>query len=462
MNLEKEMENIILVVVAVIAIALLMHFIGVGYTGFAVYGNELFFDNNSDYTSVNINFSDSEIKLVSSLTIENITKEEYYNYYIYDANYNNKDITNLVKILDGNYTSMYHGKLEFELENNKQFINNQTVSLYIINGSGFVYLCKSNGLCSYNGTNFIGGFQYDGKEGFYNITIINQPAEKKKLYLVGNIKLDYIYMIEKNTTTEIRETITYPSKGYIETRNITINDLNDFNYFFANYNRDINFYFLENETWKEITNGNITILENTKLKVVFISDTNETPILYNFTLLYNLNCYENWTCSKWSECTNGNETRMCNDNNLCGTKINKPELTEYCNISTGNETNTTLPENQTNVTTPAVSSGGSFGGGGGSRITPVETRTLEQPVQKEIVTENNNVQNKRILENKIDLCNNGIKDPGEKGIDCGGLCKKCNSIIAILPYTNYLLFIILVMVIVTLLDKGRKNENSNS
>ena len=59
-----------------------------------------------------------------------------------------------------------------------------------------------------------------------------------------------------------------------------------------------------------------------------------------------------------------------------------------------------------------------------------------------------------MLENKVDLCRNGIKDQGEKGIDCGGLCKKCNSIITILLYTNYTLFILLVMAILILLDKG--------
>ena len=60
------------------------------------------------------------------------------------------------------------------------------------------------------------------------------------------------------------------------------------------------------------------------------------------------------------------------------------------------------------------------------------------------------------------MCNNEVKDLNEDGIDCGGSCKKCMSVTAILPYTNYLLFVMLVLVIITLLDKGKPDENSDS
>ncbi|MDD5649847.1 MAG: hypothetical protein PHF86_05410 [Candidatus Nanoarchaeia archaeon] len=106
-------------------------------------------------------------------------------------------------------------------------------------------------------------------------------------------------------------------------------------------------------------------------------------------------------------------------------------------------------------TTPSGSGGSSGGSSSGSGKTPkpIETRVLEKS------TEINSVKTEdttRILEKKIDLCNNGKKDSDETGIDCGGSCKKCISILTILPYSNYMLFILLLLVIMTLLKKVRK------
>ncbi|MBU0929891.1 MAG: hypothetical protein KJ623_02370 [Nanoarchaeota archaeon] len=439
MKSKKEIENIFFVTIAVIAIAVLISLIGTSYTGLIIYNNELNLDNNSNYTSENMNFSNSEIKLSYYIITENVTNEENYNYYLDEARYDNDDVTELVKENDDEFLIMNkNDKLKFKLED-KKFINNQTVALHILNGSEYVYLCKSNGYCVINGTNFIGGISADN-EGFYNITIIGLEDEKKNLYLIANnISLDYIYMIEKNITSYLTEKIKYYENGYIEA-NLSINELDNFNYISANYilnNQSIKFYYINNDSWQEFFLGNIS-LSNSKIKITFNSDALATPIIYNITLSYNLICYENWTCSEWSNCTNENKTRACEDANACGTLIEKPNEIENCN-----ETNP-APE------IPSSSSGsGSSGGGGGRKITPEETRVLEQATQVPVKTS----EETRILEKKVDLCTNGVQDNGETGIDCGGSCKKCASIITLLPYTNYLLFILLLLVIITLLNK---------
>jgi len=457
MNLEKELGNIFLAVAAVIGIAVLIYFIGAEYTGFAAYGNELFFDNNSNYASYDINFSDSEMKLISYTSMENITTEQNYNYYIDEAEYDDEDVDELVKEYDALFLAMDQDgeRLEFELDD-KKFINNQTIALHIINGSeSDIYLCRSNGACEYNGTNFIGGGYYSNP-GFYNITIVNLEYEKKKIYLKSDedIDIDYIYMIERNISEELTEEAYFKEQGSIETENISI--FGDFNYFDANFelnNQTIEFYYRENETWNSLNAGNITFNPE-KLKIVLKSDKANTPVLNNFSLSYTMPCEENWTCTSWTGCINDTKTRICNDDNLCGTEINKPEETELCN-ETINQTNSTeIP--------PAASGGGGGGGGGGGSSSGAapkqEARTLEQKI-KETPKEQ---ETERVLEQPEDMCNNEVKDLNEDGIDCGGSCKKCMSVTAILPYTNYLLFVMLVLVIITLLDKGKPDENSDS
>lgn len=111
-----------------------------------------------------------------------------------------------------------------------------------------------------------------------------------------------------------------------------------------------------------------------------------------------------------------------------------------------------------NILIPATPSSPSSGGGGSSGGSntkrteqSTETRTLERsaittPVEKET----------RALEQAVDHCINNVKDFDETKIDCGGSCKKCVSILTILPYSNYMLFILLLLVIMTLLKKGRE------
>jgi len=443
MKAEKEIENIFLVVIAIISLAILIYFIGGSYTGLSIYEQDLLFNNNSDYSYENINFSDSEIKLLAYSTVENITIEDNSLFYIESAKYDKEDVEELIQYYDDNYLVMdKNNKLRLELDD-KKFLNDQILVLHTLNGSiGNIFLCESSGVCNFNGTNYIGGVYYNGDDNIYNITIMGLSEEKHYVYLsTNNLTLDYVYLIEKNTTASYLEKSIYPENGYIETNEININELKNFNYFDADFlsnDQLIEFYYFDNN-WSNLNIGNFSFNNDTKLKIIFKSNTTQTPILYNLTLSYEINCYENWLCSNWTECINGTKARICNDTSSCGTTLEKPSETEFCNE--------TIPYN------PPASSGGGGGGsssGGGRKITPETTRVLEQAEQTPLETKNKEI---RTLEKKIDLCENGIKDSGETKIDCGGSCKKCNSILAILPYTNYIIFILLLAGIITLLYK---------
>ena len=118
MKVEKEIENIFLVVVAVISIAILIYFIGENYTGFSIYEQNLLFNNNSNYSYENINFSDSEIKLLSYSITEDVTIENDYLFYIENARYHNDDVEELIVHYDDLYLIMTKNnklRLEFDL-----------------------------------------------------------------------------------------------------------------------------------------------------------------------------------------------------------------------------------------------------------------------------------------------------------------------------------------------------------
>jgi len=43
-------------------------------------------------------------------------------------------------------------------------------------------------------------------------------------------------------------------------------------------------------------------------------------------------CVENWTCNHWSTCENGMQNRVCADTHACGTDVNKPIITQTCEM----------------------------------------------------------------------------------------------------------------------------------
>jgi len=93
------------------------------------------------------------------------------------------------------------------------------------------------------------------------------------------------------------------------------------------------------------------------------------------------NCDENWQCGAWSTCSPGDQrTRTCTDLNQCNTTSNKPPTAESCTYTPP------LVEPQLEAPTALIDGGGN-----------------------------------------LSLCDNGIQDNDEAGIDCGGPCPPCAS-----------------------------------
>jgi hypothetical protein len=44
-------------------------------------------------------------------------------------------------------------------------------------------------------------------------------------------------------------------------------------------------------------------------------------------------CEEDWTCTEWSECVDGQQSRSCTDQNACGTEESKPPESQACETS---------------------------------------------------------------------------------------------------------------------------------
>ena len=479
MNLEKEMENILLVVVAVIAIAFLINVIGSSYTGYSIYnytGNETSYEIIShenydkiltsykgviDYDIINNGNGESEFswKSENGLIIicdsdeENCSKElnESNIYYWYLSR-------NFSEIKDSGEKSVIEWINE-ESKTKKEFwvsfedtpikksdSDFNDIFFEIQKKMDSIMIKLEHQQSGYkNPTNLL--FRFDSQLWFVKYKI------SKHLYLGGNKWNDSDEEILE-WTGDLDYKIVYDDSKegqWIEFEFADIIDSGD---------EDNDTIINEDDNCIDLFNPDQNDSDEDSFgdmcdNCPFVS--NEDQLDSNNNSIGNIcepSCNENWTCSEWSECIDGNKTRICNDTSLCGTEMNKPDLTEYCNISIGNETNTTLPENQTNVTAPAAPSS-SGGGGGGSSKPKEETRTLEQA--KEITIP----ETTRILEKKEDLCTNRIKDPDEKEIDCGGSCPDCVSIKTVLPYTNYMLFVLMVMVILTLLDKGRAGMIEN-
>jgi hypothetical protein len=173
-------------------------------------------------------------------------------------------------------------------------------------------------------------------------------------------------------------------------------------------------------------------------------------------------CAENWKCS-WSECKNGNSTPTCSDTNNCGTYFSVPRPVKCREECTPNIECTDWGECHANYSVNNLREL--------NAITGIKTRicsdkmgcmndkieqescsVLESVYSKEVLicgvryleiyTSRNNELVARIKNDQkdglpeiglsfdssqidCDSCSNSLKDAGELGIDCGGICKPC-------------------------------------
>lgn len=130
-------------------------------------------------------------------------------------------------------------------------------------------------------------------------------------------------------------------------------------------------------------------------------------------------CIPSWDCDEWSVCSEGSQTRRCYDLNSCGVDDGKPIEYRTCTIAT-------------------TSGGGGGGGEGAASSTSsfcIESWSCDDwaacdsdGFRRRTCVDKNNCSSYNFKPIEIETCvykgscSDGIMNPQEEGIDCGGVC----------------------------------------
>jgi len=249
---------------------------------------------------------------------------------IVKALYKPSDKTSKVQDLDDNKFEVNKAKL-FNLIFDNQINNDDIVSIYAKSGSASeIYLCGYGEECTSPG---YGSVNYDGEEGWYNITVNGLAAATDSFNLdPDKVKIDYIKAIHTKYEQHNSSNTTYATSAEIETEDLEIENLLSFNIFSKNEllnSQSITYQYSTDSggSWNEIPeDGNLSEINasNSKIRIkaVLNSDEITTPILYDMAVSYFTQiivCTENWEAA-YSDClTNDTKLKTYTDSNNCGT-----------------------------------------------------------------------------------------------------------------------------------------------
>lgn len=322
-------------------------------TGLAVYKGEYeeqsqvhqwIFSNFTDYfyNLTLLNLSTREVRLIPQITYYNWTTELRTPVVITSAllhtSGNKLNKTLEIQAIDGEHVNLNKNNsnlLDLALAN--ALNNGDMLSLYLLQGNNIhtsVYLCDNGTVCNAPGYGLV---EFNGEAGWYNITISNLSSPKTIFALdpPNHIKIDYvkaiaIEFVEHNVTNS-----TYPSSAGIETTDLNINNLQNFNSFSRQEilnNQHINYSFSLNSgvSWQNISESGRLSSVNTssgkiRIKAILNSDGASTPILNEMNLTYTVKiCAEDWAVH-YGECLiNNSKLKYYLDENNCGTTNNFP------------------------------------------------------------------------------------------------------------------------------------------
>ena len=306
--MKTEKKNIILIIGFIYILISLLYIFGVSYTGYVVFEENymsLDFSNSSEYIYDNntIEFSNS-ISLIPSVEITTITEETLKNSYVILAYKDEHDITSKIIALDNNTVNIEKDQNEniFNVFFDKNLTDNDIVRFYIYRvgevTADKIFLCDINQTCLPPGY----GEVDINDEGWYNITITNLNKETNSFNVdPEKIRFDYVDALYKEISSYNLTNITYPDIGLVETENIFIDGtLGNFIPNATLNNQTINYYYStdDGQNWN-IISDNLNNINNTiiKLKIELISDTKQTPILYDIKVdfIQNINNSTNTT-----------------------------------------------------------------------------------------------------------------------------------------------------------------------
>ena len=259
------------------------------------------------------------------------------------ALYDSSDKTDKIILLDNNrFTANKNNIFNFIFDNKIQ--NNDKISLYIKDGSDSIseiFLCSIGDECSSPG---YGKVNYDGEEGWYNITVSGLDEPVIGFNIDPDIIIDYIYAYRFINNSYNLINITYPLSADISTKDLTAAD-NKWDLLTKDENlnnKQINYYYSidSGNSWNLINDFNLSnISSNTiRLKSELVSDSTATPILNSLSLKYIISvaCQEDWQCADWEPliCPRSEvQTRICLDLNECGSEDYKPNITRNCTFN---------------------------------------------------------------------------------------------------------------------------------
>ena len=171
----------------------------IGYVTYEIteYEKEWDFTTNEyTYDDSLINLSNG-VRLIPNIEIIRVEDYSYENYYVTKALYDPKDKTNKVNALDGEKHDVDKNKI-FDVIFEEKLDNGDIIYLYMNSSDADeIFLCDLGTECNSPG---YGNINYEGNEGWYNITIsnLNEPVIGFNIDPANKIKFNYIYASNGN------------------------------------------------------------------------------------------------------------------------------------------------------------------------------------------------------------------------------------------------------------------------
>ena len=246
------------------------------------------------------------------------------------ALYNPSDKTSKIQNLDNEKFEVTKNKL-FNLIFDNSIDNKDIITLYITGGSASeLYLCDYGAECDSPG---YGSINYDGEEGWYNITVSGLSASKTSFNLdPDHVNIDYIKSIHLDYEEHSSSAVSYASSAEIETEDLEINNLLKFDLFSKNEalnNQTVTYHYSidSGSNWNEIPeDGNLSNIDisngKIRIKAILNSDEITTPTLHDLAVSYSIQtivCTENWEAVYGDCLINNTKLKTYSDSNICNT-----------------------------------------------------------------------------------------------------------------------------------------------
>jgi len=437
--MKKERHHRSLTIILFITILLASTFyLGPALTGFVVWGNASIiwdFEDKNDYTFDEnlINFTENGVELIPTIIINKWNETIEITVNLLSAKRGVIDVTDNLLTIDNKKVNI-NQQQSIDIILNKELNTEDILRLYLqkikskedISNLSIVdeeflqkegkkanlYLCDYEVDCTFPG---YGSVHYDNTQYWNNITLEDLTTSKDRFRIRSThpVLINYLEAIRYQTVEMSSELIQYPSSADIETKDLILENISKLGVFNTNYKlngQSISYQYSTGSglIWISLDdNSNLESVpvDKIRFKATLSSDQSSTPILKEIWLGFTpeeILCDSNWNCTAWTDCSAGSQSRLCSDLNLC--ELDKTEL-QNCTVQ---------------ETSPPSS-----GGGGGGHSPRIETEAPESISVPPVVLGENNEETINEKNTIRESCEDGIKNQNEEGIDCGGVCEKC-------------------------------------